>query len=812
MRLLSVLLSCFLSGWLWSAPRIQPLVPGLIITPLPVELSNVDSLEYGPNGNLYTGGYDGRIHVLKDTDGDGIEDRAVVFWDQAGDLLTPVGILPRPEGVYVAARGKIALIQDTNGDGAGDVSQSIVSGWERESYNSDTRNDAAGLTMDSEGNLYFSLGCMSYNKAWQLDKAGRSRYDPSSERGTILKVSPDRTQREILATGLRFVIGLEFNRHGDLFATDQEGDTWFPGGNPRDELLHILPGRHYGFPFRHREHNPKVIDEPFVVGFSPQHQSTCGFRFNELRANRTPVGPSFWRGNAIVTGFSRGKLWRAPLAKTKFGYVGKQIQLLAFESLLTDVAISKNGTMVVASHSGKPDWGAGPTATGYLHSIQWDKKSPQPVIAWPSGPMETTIAFDRPIDLPKTSRANIEMGQHAWEGDRYEWIWPGYEVVKAEKAAPRRQLAVHQLKASDDRRTVKLTTAPHPWRARYRLEWLEAEASHAPLAELSYDLGGVEATWTKTGDSQASWTGWLPHIDPEVVRVLTTASSEHDKLRAQLSESGRLIARTQLQLPGREVRFRVHSTQPFSVTTPESRHQSTPQGSAHQLEFSLSASEDYKQASNARGGREQVLPSETVPIQWDIETGGKAAFAFSVGYQADFDPYWRPIRLEHLSVPWAPTIQAPQLDKKESTPSGKLAGNAQRGRDLFFGAEANCASCHQFNGEGANLAADLTVSLQRAPEAVMRDIVNPNAAINPDYVSYQITLKNGELVTGLVKDSSANALTVVDGAAQTHRIPRNTIRSLRASSTSLMPEGFAALGEQRLNDLVAFLCSGQGQE
>ena len=90
----------------------------------------------------------------------------------------------------------------------------------------------------------------------------------------------------------------------------------------------------------------------------------------------------------------------------------------------------------------------------------------------------------------------------------------------------------------------------------------------------------------------------------------------------------------------------------------------------------------------------------------------------------------------------------------------------------------------------------------------MRDIVNPNAAINPDYVSYQITLKNGELVTGLVKVSSADALTVVDRAAQTHRIPRNTIRSLRASSTSLMPEGFDALRQQRLNDLVAFLCSG----
>lgn len=91
----------------------------------------------------------------------------------------------------------------------------------------------------------------------------------------------------------------------------------------------------------------------------------------------------------------------------------------------------------------------------------------------------------------------------------------------------------------------------------------------------------------------------------------------------------------------------------------------------------------------------------------------------------------------------------------------------------------------------------------------MRDIVNPNAAINPDYVSYQITLKNGELMTGLVKDSSADALTVVDRAAQTHRIPRNTIRSLRASSTSLMPEGLPRLGNKGLTTWWPFYAAGR---
>ena len=105
---------------------------------------------------------------------------------------------------------------------------------------------------------------------------GKAHYDVKSERGTILRVSPDFKTREIVCTGIRFPVALAFNSKGDLFATDQEGATWLPNGNPFDELLHIQKGRHYGFPPRHSKHLPNVIDEPSVFDYAPQHQSTCG--------------------------------------------------------------------------------------------------------------------------------------------------------------------------------------------------------------------------------------------------------------------------------------------------------------------------------------------------------------------------------------------------------------------------------------------------------------------------------------------------------------------------------------------------------
>ncbi len=794
-------------------PRVKILVPGVIVKRLPVTLTNIDSVEYGLDGRLYAASYDGTIYVLTDTDHDGLEDQAEVFWSKPGDLLTPVGILPTKDGVYVAARGKISLLKDTDGDGRADKSETVVSGWVQEVNNSNTRNDAAGLAIDKAGNLYFSLGCMSYSEAWLLDDSGQSQYDRKNERGAILKVSPNRKHREIVATGLRFVVGLDFNKHGDLFATDQEGDTWFPGGNPRDELLHIITGRHYGFPFRHPQYLPEVIDEPYVVGFSPQHQSACGFRFNETRENRKPFGPSHWEGNAIVTGFSRGKLWRVPLAKTRAGYVGKQIQFVAFESLLTDVALSPDGQLLVTCHSGSPDWGAGPAAEGHLYKISFDTNAPQPVVAWPASPLEVKVAFDRPVDPMQLETPSIEMGKYVWEGDRHEWIWPGYEVVKAAKQAVRRPLKVHAAKVSSDGRTVTFTTAPQPWRSRYGmiLPGVTAQGSakdaDASTIELSYDLSGVQAEWIRDGATEPEWSGWLPHIDTNIIATITAGSSEHARLLPLLNEPGRLVMRSQLVLPGHEVALRFEGNGSFIVKCRDNQAKSKLTRQQHVAEFTISSSQPGTE-NNPRGGREQVLPTEEVKLEIELQTGStRGDFLFDASYHADFDTHERPLRLEHLIVPWAPTTRPPLTNEIEGW-SGELAvGDPDKGREIFFGKEAHCAACHSFAGRGGNVAADLTVSVHRDPDAVMRDIVKPSGSINPDFVSYTVLTEDGLARTGLIQSADEQHITLVDNATKLHKIDRQEIEDIVASSVSLMPDGFDKLGEKKLQDLVAFLCT-----
>src|SRR5262249_20719792 len=143
---------------------------------------------------------------------------------------------PRGEGVLVASKGKVSLILDKDRDGVADEEIIVATGWKEITQSV----DAIGLAVDPrDGSIYFGLGTANYANGYLIDPAtGKAAYDLASDRGTIQRVSPDFKTRETICTGVRFTCALAFNRLGDLFASEQEGATWLPNGNPLDELLH----------------------------------------------------------------------------------------------------------------------------------------------------------------------------------------------------------------------------------------------------------------------------------------------------------------------------------------------------------------------------------------------------------------------------------------------------------------------------------------------------------------------------------------------------------------------------------------------
>jgi putative heme-binding domain-containing protein len=133
-------------------------------------------------------------------------------------------------------------------------------------------------------------------------------------------------------------------------------------------------------------------------------------------------------------------------------------------------------------------------------------------------------------------------------------------------------------------------------------------------------------------------------------------------------------------------------------------------------------------------------------------------------------------------------------------------GNPDRGRDVFFGNKAGCASCHTILTEGGDVGPDLTgIGGIRAGLDLLEAIVYPSASFVPGHEVYRVETKT-EVYSGVQGESSPDAVVIVSGPRERVRIPRKQIVSMRPATVSLMPDGFAEdLTPTELADLLAFL-------
>jgi putative heme-binding domain-containing protein len=808
-------------------PPVQVFVPGFRVRQLPLDLPNINNVLYRPDGKLVALAYNGDIYLLSDTDGDGLEDKAELFWENKGRLTAPIGMALTPpnykhgSGVFVPSKGKCSLIVDTDGDDKADKEIVIAEGWNPLPHGV----DALGIAVHpTDGSIYFGLGTTNYANGYLIDKEGKAHYDLKNERGTILRVSPDFKSREIICTGIRFPVGIRFNADGELFCTDQEGATWLPNGNPLDELLHIEKGRHYGFPPRHPRHLPDVIDEPSVFDYAPQHQSTCGLNFNDP-VNGGPIfGPKWWKGDALISAYSRGKLYRTKLVKAPEGYIA-QNQLFASLTMLTvDACVSPKGDLVVAVHSGGPDWGSGPTGKGKLYQISYaEPKLPQPVLAWAQGPREVRVAFDRPLE-PEHVRSlsagvKIEYGRYASAGDRFEVLRPGYQVVQDQLRTPRFELPVYSVQLSQDRRTLILSTAPHPEAAGYaltlpglgrppRADTPKGELSQVPETDLRYDLCGVEAEWR--GEDGSTWSGWLPHLDLTASRVFTKGSATHDELWMRCKQPGRLTLRTKLDL----WQMLRPAVQPGSKLDHEWPEELVTLSFPPKIGVFRGRPGDFQGIiSNGKplfdeAPRERKLdfhPKVQGPVELMVNLGTGVGLDTTVTYHTNEDPRERALPLHRFLLPWAALKKEPIVERNVHDIPELKGGNWERGRRVFFSEQAACAKCHRVGGEGSVIGPDLSNLPHRDYASVLRDITEPSFAINPDYISHTVTLNDGRQLTGVLR-TERDLLHVGDKDGKVTTFRREQIESLRPSPVSVMPEGLPKqLGPDKMRDLLTFL-------
>jgi putative heme-binding domain-containing protein len=108
-------------------------------------------------------------------------------------------------------------------------------------------------------------------------------------------------------------------------------------------------------------------------------------------------------------------------------------------------------------------------------------------------------------------------------------------------------------------------------------------------------------------------------------------------------------------------------------------------------------------------------------------------------------------------------------------------------------------------GSGGHIGPDLSNLIHRDVPSVVRDIEQPSFAINPEFLSYAITLIDGRVLSGSVR-ADGDMLYIGDKEGRETQVARDDIDEMVPLAISTMPEGLPkTLSPDAMKDLLAFL-------
>jgi putative membrane-bound dehydrogenase-like protein len=136
-------------------------------------------------------------------------------------------------------------------------------------------------------------------------------------------------------------------------------------------------------------------------------------------------------------------------------------------------------------------------------------------------------------------------------------------------------------------------------------------------------------------------------------------------------------------------------------------------------------------------------------------------------------------------------------------PALRVQGDVDKGVAVF---NKTCATCHRISGNGNSVGPDLTDIYRKSAETLLQDILDPNAAVNTEFLSFSAETVDGEVKTGLLIGETEELITLREAGGNTITVPRRSIESLRSSGLSLMPEELeSVLSHEEMADLIAYL-------
>lgn len=136
----------------------------------------------------------------------------------------------------------------------------------------------------------------------------------------------------------------------------------------------------------------------------------------------------------------------------------------------------------------------------------------------------------------------------------------------------------------------------------------------------------------------------------------------------------------------------------------------------------------------------------------------------------------------------------------------KMQGDVMRGQKIFA-TTATCAACHKVSNVGKEVGPDLSlIGDKLSREAMFESILFPSAGISHNYETYEVRLKRGTVVQGVLVSQTPEEVSIKDKDAIVRTYKRSTIEILKKQPTSLMPADLTkVMTKQDLLDVVSYL-------
>jgi putative heme-binding domain-containing protein len=135
-------------------------------------------------------------------------------------------------------------------------------------------------------------------------------------------------------------------------------------------------------------------------------------------------------------------------------------------------------------------------------------------------------------------------------------------------------------------------------------------------------------------------------------------------------------------------------------------------------------------------------------------------------------------------------------------------GDGRRARGFFLNnTTAQCARCHAIRGYGGIVGPDLThIGDELTREELLRSLIEPGARLAPGYGTVKLTLKDGQVITGILTEETGSKLILRTAEAEPLEVETSRIEK-RENMPSAMPPMGSLMSKREIRDMIEFLAN-----